>query len=361
MNQSLTISETKEFLLSIIGNSPMGIIVIDLNGYISVINKPAQILLNLNESINYYLNKNILDIVKGITNLNENLNTCLSQGREPFSILECYHKKQYLNIRGQITLNGMMITFEDITSTVTARNALEEKSDELRKRNLELMEFNYLASHDLQEPLKTIIGFSNLLQDESVLLNDEADFYVSNISNVAHGMSQKISKLLDYSRLGKSGEKDWISVDRVLDKLMTNLKTTILGVDIDIRCDSLPTVKAHEHELSSLFQNLISNALKFQKPKQKKVVSIDCIDREGFYEFTVEDNGIGIESKDYDKIFQVFQRLHNSDVYEGTGLGLAMCKKIVETNGGEIWVESELNKGSKFSFTIKKITDEGNV
>ena len=354
MNQSLTVSETKEFLLSIIGNSPMGIVVIDMNGYISVINKPAQILLNLNNDINYYLNKNILDIVKGITKLNENLNTCLSQGREPFSILEFHFEKKYLNIKGQITLNGMMITFEDITSTVTARNALEEKSDELRKRNSELMEFNYLASHDLQEPLKTILGFSNLLQDDSVMLNEEANFYVSNISNVAQGMSQKISKLLDYSRLGKSGEKEWISVDAILDKLMTNLKTTLLDSDIEIQRGSLPKVKAYEHELYSLFQNLISNAIKFQKPKQKKRVSIDYKDTEGFYEFVVEDNGIGIDSKDYNKIFQVFQRLHNSDVYEGTGLGLAMCKKIVETHGGELLVESEQGKGSKFSFTIKK-------
>ncbi len=354
MNQSLTISETKEFLLSIIGNSPMGIVVIDMHGYISVINKPAQILLDLNNNFTYYLNKNILDVVTGITKLNENLNVCLTEGREPFSILEFHYQKKYLNIRGQITLNGMMITFEDITSTVTARNALEEKSDELHKRNLELMEFNYLASHDLQEPLKTIMGFSNLLQDESVVLSEEADFYVSNISNVAHMMSQKISKLLDYSRLGKAGEKEWISIDNILDKLMTNLKTSVLDADIEIQRGSLPKVKAYEHELYSLFQNLISNALKFQKPKQKKRISISCQDREGFYKFVVEDNGIGIDSKNFTKIFQVFQRLHNSDVYEGTGLGLAMCKKIVETHGGELWVESELGKGSKFNFTLKK-------
>jgi signal transduction histidine kinase len=354
MNQSLTVSETKEFLLSIIGNSPMGIVVIDMKGYISVINKPAQTLLNLNENINYYLNKNILDVVKGISKLNENLNNCIHNGRETFTILESHFEEKYINITGQITLNGMMITFEDITSSVTARNALEEKSDELRKRNSELMEFNYLASHDLQEPLKTILGFSNLLQDESVELNEEAEFYISNISNVAEGMSQKISKLLAYSRLGRSGEKEEVSVDKVLDKLMSNLKAGLLDTDINIKRGSLPKVKAYEYELYSLFQNLVSNALKFQKANQKTEIFINCEDKGDFYEFVIQDNGIGIESKNFNKIFQVFQRLHNSDVYEGTGLGLAMCKKIVEAHGGELWVESELDKGSEFRFTIKK-------
>jgi light-regulated signal transduction histidine kinase (bacteriophytochrome) len=216
------------------------------------------------------------------------------------------------------------------------------------------MEFNYLASHDLQEPLKTILGFSNLLQDESVELNEEAEFYISNISNVAEGMSQKISKLLAYSRLGRSGEKEEVSVDKVLDKLMSNLKAGLLDTDINIKRGSLPKVKAYEYELYSLFQNLVSNALKFQKANQKTEIFINCEDKGDFYEFVIQDNGIGIESKNFNKIFQVFQRLHNSDVYEGTGLGLAMCKKIVEAHGGELWVESELDKGSEFRFTIKK-------
>ena len=153
MRNSLTDQETKEFLLSIIGNSPIGTIVLDIEGNITVINSSAKELLGLEEKISTYLNKFILSKVPGIKELDAAVIDCIANGRKPFSIIEVEYNHKFLNIKGEKTLNGMVLAFEDLTSVITSRNILKQKSEELEKKNVELTDFNHITSHDLQEPL----------------------------------------------------------------------------------------------------------------------------------------------------------------------------------------------------------------
>ena len=354
MSNSLTDLETKEFLLSIIGNSPIGTIVLDMEGNITVINSSAKELLGLKGKINTYLNKFILSQVEGIKELDVAVIDCITNGRKPFSIIEVRYHHKFLNIKGEKTLNGMVLAFEDLTSVITSRDILKQKSEELEKKNSELTEFNHITSHDLQEPLKTIIGFSNLLNEESITTDIERKEYVNIISQVAHNMSSKINELLEYSRLGRANVLSAIDCNLILEKLKTNIKSTIKDKKVTIEYHKLPVIHGYEEDIYSLFQNLVSNSIKFHTQKMPIKIIIEAKQKKNFWSFSVADNGIGIDLKDSKKIFTIFQRLHNTKEFPGTGIGLAMSKKIVEIHQGEIWVESATNKGSKFLFTIKK-------
>ncbi len=354
MHTRLTDLDNRHFLLSIIGNSPIGKLVVDMNGYISVINHSAKEILGLNQDIQFYLNKNILKLDSMPDVLLNSLLGCMQVGREKFDLLEVSHLGKYLNIRGNETLNGMVITFEDITSTVISRIELEKKTEELSLRNEELLDFNHITSHDLQEPLKTIIGLSALLKDELVNVEGDTETYVSNINIVAQRMSLKISQLLDYAKLGGNSQKCEVDFNELVQKIVFDLQTVFDEKNIKVSFNNLPKIIGYDAELHSLLFNLVTNAIKFCSEERPLEIIINALDIGECFEFTIKDNGIGIESKYFDKIFQVFQRLHNSSDYPGTGLGLSVCKKIVEIHGGRIWVESTKGKGSEFKFVLKK-------
>ena len=354
MNNSLTDIETKEFLLSIIGNSPIGKIVIDMRGHICVINDSALDLLGLTKSIDLYLNQHILELTRGISLFEEKINDCILNGRRNFKISEVKVGDKYLNIIGQTTLNGMLIIFEDLTSIITSRKALELQSEELHRRNKELMEFNHITSHDLQEPLRNILGFSNLLTECSDDLSEEARGYVKIISGVAENMSKKISELLEYSRLGRMSEKEDVCCSDLINEVKLSLKSILVQKKVNLKHEVLPIVNGYKNDLYSLFQNLISNAVKFHHYNKPVEINISVDDHGDYWRFSVKDNGIGIDTKHQGKIFNVFQRLHNSKEFEGTGVGLALCKKITEIHHGRIWVNSKLGEGSNFLFTLKK-------
>ncbi len=238
--------------------------------------------------------------------------------------------------------------------------AFYKQSIILEAKNKELEQFAYIASHDLQEPLNTISSFIDLLaEDYKESFDDVGKESLNFIKDASVRMKKLIDALLEYSRLGRS--KDYTSVDcnTVIFELKNDLKNRIERTGAKINVKDLPVVKGAEIELRLLFQNLISNGIKFCHADVTPEVTINCIKKEDpenisneFWEFSVKDNGIGIPKKHQERIFAIFQRLHSRDQYEGTGIGLAHCKKIVESHGGTIWLSSNEEEGTTFYFTI---------
>jgi PAS domain S-box-containing protein len=230
---------------------------------------------------------------------------------------------------------------------------VQQRTAELELKNKELEQFAYVASHDLQEPLRTTTGFVDALRKQyKGKLDEHADLYLSYIAQSSDRMKTLIKDLLDYSRIGR--EKQFIPVDgnALLKEVLADLDKVIRENQAVIKAEKLPEVMAFPTELKLLFQNLISNSIKFRKPGETPCIAISVEKDNGFWRFTVKDNGIGIDPRHQDRIFIIFQRLHNRTDYEGSGIGLAHCKKIVELHGGKIWVASTLGEGSTFFFTL---------
>ena len=270
-----------------------------------------------------------------------------------------------------------------------AEIALRKAAEELARSNKDLESFAHVASHDLQEPLRMVNGFLDLLQDRyKGQLDAKAQEYIGLAVDGATRMSALIRDLLEYARVG-SKDKQTVAVklDAVVDYAKANLRATIEESNAVIIADSLPTVMADEGQMRQLFQNLMGNALKFRQPGVRPEVFISArvahtdevsgfrvqcsgsLKQDGeklssgaeprnltseisFWLFSIRDNGIGIDPTQVGRLFQVFQRLHNREEYPGTGIGLAICKKIVERHGGRIWIESTPGKGSTFRFTL---------
>ena len=258
---------------------------------------------------------------------------------------------------GKVT--GASSIARDITERKRAEEALAQKAFELARSNADLEQFAYVASHDLQEPLRMVASFTQLLGKRyRGKLDPEADEFIAYAVDGASRMQVLINDLLSYSRVGTRGKKlAPTNCEAVLDEALMNLRTAIEETGAVVTHDPLPTVPADAAQLRQLLQNLVGNALKFHGSRPPRV-HVGVQSRRGEWCFSVQDNGIGIEPRHAERIFQVFQRLHTATEYPGTGIGLAIAKKIVERHGGRIWVDAEPGKGATFYFTLGAVESQ---
>ncbi|MDD3375362.1 MAG: ATP-binding protein [Candidatus Omnitrophica bacterium] len=235
------------------------------------------------------------------------------------------------------------------------RNKLTALKNDLERSNKELEQFAYVASHDLQEPIRMVASYTQLLERQyNELLDDKGRKYIFFATDGAKRMQQLIDDLLAFSRVGTKG-KEFAAVDsaKVCKEVINNLDIAIKESDSDIVFDNLPVVYGDDVQLLQLFQNLIGNAIKYRGDRKPKI-RIGVQDKGKEWLFSISDNGIGIDEKYKERIFVIFQRLHTKKEYKGTGIGLAICKKIVERHGGRIWIESKPEQGTTFYFTLSK-------
>ncbi|KXX68630.1 ATP-binding protein [Flammeovirga sp. SJP92] len=267
---------------------------------------------------------------------------------------ENVNKNAYVGKATPLSEDTVMITYKDISALKEAEQKLLHQNRVLKEKNKSLEEFAYITSHDLQEPLNTISSFVEILfitYDER--MDDNCRQILKYISTSTARLRNMIKSVLEYSRLGTKKEKKDIDCNRLIQEIRDDFKKLLETKEVNLQINHLPMINGSESEMRMLFQNLISNAIKYQKADSIPEVTVNVKDsHDGFWVFSVKDNGIGIAEGNRNKIFRMFHRLHLQDEYQGVGIGLANCQKIVQSHKGKIWVESEENQGSTFYFTI---------
>jgi len=290
----------------------------------------------------------------------------IAQSKEMFVEIQTNGHVRYENLPLR-TISGRLMQVEFVSNSydcdgvkviqcnirdITDRKNAEKK---MTDSNSELEQFAYVASHDLREPLRMISNYLELLERRNPQLSEESKKYLGFAKRGAVRMDHMVLALLELSRVGRNPlPPNPVDSATAIEDAILNLAALIGKTDSDVtKDDQMPIVMGDRGELTRLFQNLIGNAIKYRHSERRSVVHVKCQPCEGGWRFAVTDNGIGISSNYYDRIFQIFQRLHGKDQYEGTGIGLAICKKIVEHHGGKIWVESCPEEGSTFYFTLR--------
>jgi len=280
-------------------------------------------------------------------------------------------QKRYLHKNGQVVWALLSVSLvrdlsdkplyfisqiHDITEIKTAEFERQQLIDRLIESNTELEKFAYVASHDMQEPLRMMASFSKLLREEqNDRLTQDGSQYLKVIIDSAERMQVMVSDLLEYARAStKPDHVETVNTELELDHVKDNLANALQRTKGEITCDIMPNIRGNAIQFCSLLQNIISNSLKYQPPGNQPKIHISVQDAGDFWEFIVKDNGIGIAENDIKKIFEPFMRLHPWQQYQGTGIGLAICRKIVESQGGQIWATSSLGHGSSFHFTFPK-------
>lgn len=258
----------------------------------------------------------------------------------------------------------MFGAMQDVTESKMYEASLKQLNQDLKKQAMELSRYNqeleqfaYVVSHDLQEPLRMISSFLMLLEKKyTTVLDEEGKKYIYFAVDGAKRMRQIILDLLDLSKVGRTNEiMEAIDLNLVIAEIESRFNQAIKDKEAQLHVSKMPEIKSYKVLLEQLFQNLIGNALKYHKEGVNPIIKIDYTEELTHHKFSISDNGIGIESQYFDKIFVIFQRLHGRNQYHGTGIGLALVKKIIDYVEGEIWVESEIGKGTTFIFTIKKV------
>lgn len=268
-------------------------------------------------------------------------------------------RAEHYDVRFTRTVNaeghpeGVLIIMRDITALRVAQDKLRAQARELERSNADLEQFAYIAAHDLKEPLRTVGSYSQLLVRRfREAAGPDAEEFAEYITRGVHRMNGLLDDLLDYSRIGANRAKFApVNIERVLDQVVENLRSAIEESGAQIVWTTLPTVSVDFGQLVRVFQNLVSNAIKFRRevPLQIQITATHGGER---WLFTVQDNGIGVERDYFEYIFLAFKRLHTQNSHPGSGVGLAICKKIIEGHGGKIWVDSVPGEGSTFSFTL---------
>lgn len=251
-------------------------------------------------------------------------------------------------VEGKMTL----ISILDITER-KIQEATIKKQLELEFRNKNLEDFAYVASHDLQEPLKSISGLVKYFEKEYLLMLDEHALLILNMINgTTERMSLLLKSLLEFSMIGHNKILSYVDLNVLIDEVIGDLGAVVKSSDAVFKVQTLPTLTVYESQIRQIFQNLITNAIKFCKKGIHPEISISAVKVDEMWKFSVSDNGIGIESRHFEKVFVVFQRVNSKEAYEGSGIGLANCRKIAQLHKGDIWLESIIDKGTTFHFTI---------
>ncbi len=298
--------------------------------------------------------------------LNEMLDELMLINNEQQNIIRRTEKK--LSQTGQYAGTQSFDSYDEITrmnnELVNVQRQLIKKNEEinrlnneLKQSNKELEHFAHSISHDLKEPLRMVTSFLKLLnQRYSGQLDEKADKYIHFAVDGAGRMKVLIDDLLEFSRVGRvNSTYEKTDLNHVLENVMKLLEHIIKEQNADVNWNHLPEIRCQTMPMQQLFANLISNSIKYRKEDEQPVVNIDYKEKANQWLFSVQDNGIGINSEFHSAVFEVFRRIDTNSDVSGTGMGLAICKKIVEEHGGKIWVESEEGEGSTFIFTIKKL------
>jgi light-regulated signal transduction histidine kinase (bacteriophytochrome) len=250
------------------------------------------------------------------------------------------------------TVKGYMVLVS--ITDVTERKVQEAAQ---KKHIKDLAQFAYVASHDLQEPLRTVSNYMQVFEEDYLpLLDDNARKYLYAVNNATKRMSMLVKSLLEFSRLGHNKKLSFVDCGTVMDDVIADLDWMIKTSHATIEVADLPGLMIYETEMRQVFQNLIINAIKFQRKGVRPEIKIRSERTNEAWKFSVKDNGIGIDAAHFERVFGIFQRLHANEEYEGSGIGLANCKKIIQLHQGEIWIESSLGQGATFYFTIPTLT-----
>ena len=249
----------------------------------------------------------------------------------------------------------ILLAIEDVTERRRLAAQVEERTRALERSNTELERFAYVASHDLQEPLRMVASFTQLLAKRyEGRLDSDADEYIRYAVDGANRMKALINDLLVYARVGTDATAfAAISCDEVIQRAMANVQCAIVESGAALEVGELPTVVGDAGQLIQLFQNVLANALKFRHRSRAPVILLEAAADAGLWHFTVQDNGIGIAPEHAERVFLLFQRLHGRADYPGTGIGLALCRRIVERHGGRIWIDSPSDQGTRVHFTLR--------
>ncbi|MGK0391490.1 MAG: chemotaxis family two-component system sensor kinase Cph1 [Maribacter sp.] len=252
------------------------------------------------------------------------------------------------------------ILVKSLNETKKSKEKIEKSLIKLERQNQDLKQFAYVASHDLQEPLRTIISFTQLLHRRyEKQFGKEGKEEMVFIIDATRRMESLINGLLDYAKIGRTRAIKSIDCNHLIDTIKQDLNAVLTEKNAKLNIGKLPKIMGYETEIRQLFQNLIINALEFKKAEIQPSIFIIGEDLGDKFQFSIQDNGIGIEKEYHHQIFSIFKRLHTRNEYNGTGIGLAQCKKIVEHHNGEIWVDSKENEGSIFHFTISYVLKDG--
>ena len=343
-----------------------GIVAVDNNwGKISTYNKSFLEIWNIPEEVKSISNNFIFNfMLEQLKNPNLFLNEVKYLSEEPEKdsygtiefndgrLFEKYSKPQRIDDE----IVGRVWSFRDITEEKRAKEKLKQSIEALKNSNKELEQFAYVASHDLQEPLRMVTSYMNLLEEEYVnQLEGDAKIYIDFAVNGAKRMKAMINDLLKYSRIQThKGSFEYCSLKEIIDEVLEDLEFLINETNSKIITDDLLTIKGDKNQLRQVFQNLIMNAIE-HSDKSEPIVKISSYDDEDIFHIVIEDNGSGIKTDDFTKIFDIFYSKPKSNNKKGTGIGLSICKRIIERHNGKIWVESYIGKGTAFHFTISKI------
>lgn len=355
-------------LNSLVENSPSAIFIKDIDGRYQLVNSHFERLVQktraaiIGRKAEAIFNKSLLPAVletdrrvietRGVANVE------IATELDGAQRIYLNTKFPLFNEAGEIL--GLGGIWTDITEQKQLSETLQIKNVDLERSNKELEQFAYVASHDLQEPLRMVSSYMQLLESRyKDKLDDDAKEFIDFAVDGAARMQRLIQDLLAFSRVGTRGkDPEIVDSSQSVAEALRNLKVRIEENGATVNAAGLPVVFVDRNQLTQVFQNLIGNAVKFKGDKPP-VVDITARDQGEFFEFTVVDNGIGFDQKHADRIFTIFQRLNSREQYEGTGIGLSICKKIVERHGGKIWAEAAVGQGATFRFTLPKPPEEG--